>query len=194
MGKRGPKREDGKREPNGRLSRRTEEQHQREATKLERDEWDAMYVALLARWRVHNVPLAEVRNQMAGSYVGRLCLNGEVTQTQYDAALTYLSERRDFHMAVGAPKEDATAIDLNAVHGRSGAENVERDRLAKAQWEATRKAIAAKQEEEGLEANLWAALDLCLHRDMELPHMVPDLRSVLNALVRRYRLVSREAA
>ena len=46
----------------------------------------------------------------------------------------------------------------------------------------------------GNRGNLYAAIDLCVIKEIELHHMVGDVRLVLNALARHYGLDSRRAA
>lgn len=152
-----------------------------------------MNTALMARWRVHHVPMDKLRDQMAGSYIGRLCLTGELTHQQYDAAQAYLADRRDYHMAIDAPKQMG-AVDLNAVHGRNHHENVNRSQQAVTKFEAAQAAVRQAQTILGMRGNLYAAIELCVIKDIDLSHMVGDVRLVLNALARHYGLGSRRAA
>lgn len=193
MGKRGPKKQEGKREAGGRLSRKPIEKQARDIAKVAADEWEAMNTALMARWRVHHVPMEKLRDQMAGSYIGRLCLSGELSQQQYDAAQAYLSDRRDYHMAIDAPKQMG-AVDLNAVHGRNHHENVGRSQQAVARFMAAEAAVQNAQNVIGLRGNLYAAIALCVVSEVDLHHMVGDLRLALNALARHYGLGNRRAA
>jgi hypothetical protein len=135
----------------------------------------------------------KLRDQMAGSYIGRLCLCGEITHQQFDAAQAYLADRRDYHMAIDAPKQMG-AVDLNAVHGRNHGENVKRSQQSVAKFKAAEAAIRNAQTNLGNMGNLYAAVSLCIINDGELRHMVGDVRLVLNALARHYGLDSRRAA
>jgi hypothetical protein len=161
-----------------------------------------MNTALMARLRVHNVPMDKLRDQMAGSYIGRLCLahlasgcdeTVGITLVQHDAAQAYLADRRDYHMAIDAPKQMG-AVDLNAVHGRNHGENVKRSQQSVAKFLAAEAAICNAQTALGNGGNLYAAVSLCIINDGELRHMVGDVRLVLNALARHYGLDSRRAA
>lgn len=193
MGRRGPKKQAGIREAGGRLSRKPIEKQARDIAKIGVDEWEAMNTALMARWRVHKVPMEKLRDQMAGSYIGRLCLSGELTQQQYDAAQAYLSDRRDYHMAIDAPKQMG-AVDLNAVHGRTHHENIGRSQQAIARFTAAEAAVQHAQNIIGLHGNLYAAISLCVVAEVDLHHMVGDVRLALNALARHYGLGNRRAA
>lgn len=193
MGKRGPKKQTGVREAGGRLSRKPVEKQARDASKVAVDEWEAMNTALMARLRVHKVPMDKLRDQMAGSYIGRLCLSGEITHQQFDAAQAYLADRRDYHMAIDAPKQMG-AVDLNAVHGRNHHENVKRSQQSVAKFRAAEAAIREAQTVLGNMGNLYAAVSLCIINDEELRHLVGDVRLVLNALARHYGLDNRRAA
>jgi len=169
-----------------------------------------MNTALMARWRVHHVPMEKLRDQMAGSYIGRLCLShlsagGDelvgITLTQYDAAQAYMADLRAYHVAIDAPKQMG-AIDLNAVHGRSHHENVKRSEQAIVRFLGANKdgsggatgAIRDAQMVVGNRGNLYAAMELCVIKDVDLHHMVGDVRLALNALARHYGLGNRRAA
>lgn len=190
----GRKRKTGNREPNGRLSRKTEDRKVRDKAEVAATDWDTMGTALMARWRVHNVDPASLRDQMAGSAVGRYCLQGQITRAQYDAAMSYLEEREDWLRCIAAPRQPG-AVDLNATKGQSvNAENVSRYRTIMAAREATDKAIMAKQIEIGNMGNLNGALYAVLVQDVQLEHLLGDLRTALNALVRRYGLTGNAKA
>lgn len=190
----GRHRKSGKREPNGRLSRQQEERQAREQAKVDAADWDTMGVALMARRKVHNVELSKLRDQKAGSAVGRFNLLGHVTEAQYAAAEAYLEERHEYMLAISAPRQPG-AIDLNATRGLSvGVENVDRVQAIIAARKITEAAIRDKQTEIGNRGNLFGALDAVLVRGIELNHLLGDLRTALNALVRRYRVTRDRAA
>lgn len=193
----GRHRKSGKREPNGKLSRRGTEQAKRNEAHLdglEREERDTLAVGLAARQRVWGVPAPVSRDQMAGTAVGRYCLTGLITRQQYDAAQAYLDERDQYLQCIAAPRQPG-AVDLNATKGQSvGLENVSRYHHIKAARETTDNAIRDKQTEIGMVGNLFGALDAVLINDVALDHLLGDLRTALNALVRRYGLDGRAAA
>lgn len=188
------KRKHGKREPNGRLSRKPGERQIRDKAEVAATEWDTMGQALMARNRVHGVEPMNLKDQLAGSAVGRMCLKGIITQTQYDAAMAYLSEREEYHQYIQVPRQPG-AVDLNATKGQSVAsENVARVLKVTAAAKATDAAIMDKQIEIGNMGNLFGALNAVLVMDAELDHLVGDLRTALNALARRYGLTGRAKA
>ena len=190
----GRKRKPGNREPNGRLSRKSEDRKVRDKAEVAATDWDTMGTALMARWRVHKVDPASLRDQMAGCAVGRFCLQGHITRGQYDAAMSYLEEREDWLRCIQAPRQPG-AVDLNATKGQSvNAENVTRYRTIMAAREVTEKAIMAKQIEIGNMGNLNGALYAVLVQDVQLEHLLGDLRTALNALVRRYGLTGNSKA
>lgn len=193
MGKRGPKKAAGKREINGRLSRDPEDRKAREIAAIDAEAWDAMHVAVMARVRVHGVPLERAKGQNAGSFVGRLRDEQQLSDAQLDAAQTYLVERAAYRRAISAPP-DIDAVDLNRVKGRASAENGERSQRDRARYEATLKAVQDAQNALHGTATLFAALDFCLVRDMPLRHLVGDLRLALNALAKHYGLIGAKAA
>ena len=188
------KRKHGKREPNGRLSRKPGERQIRDKAEVAATEWDTMGQALMARNRVHGVEPMNLKDQLAGSAVGRMCLRGQITQTQYDAAMAYMSEREEYHQYIQVPRQPG-AVDLNATNGTSTAsENVARVLKVTAAAKATDAAIMDKQIEIGNMGNLFGALNAVLVMDAELDHLVGDLRTALNALARRYGLTGRAKA
>ena len=188
MGKRGPKRHDGRRERNGQLSRKQEHVSERQLEGLDRDERDTLSVALDARERVFGVDPRHSRDQKVGTAIGRYCLQGQVTQAQYDAAMLYVESRNRYLRAIDAPPLPG-AVDLNATRGRPVF--IENSNLVR-QWKATHmaaeRAIQEKQCEIGLTGNLQGAIGVILFRDVEMEHCLGDLRIALNALSKHYRL------
>jgi len=194
MSRKSHKRKSGLREPNGRLSRKAGEVAKREWDGLDAVERDALSTGLEARQRVHAVPMKMLRDQMAGSFVGRLTLGKEMTRQQYDAAMSYLEDYHNNLRAIQAPRQPG-AIDLNATKGGSGDyENVRFYREATSRWRAAQAAVQERQNELRGAGVLIAALDYLVIRDMEFHHLVGSLREALNALARHYRLTNAEAA
>ena len=196
---RGRKRKSGNREPNGKPSRRIadkQRRHEEITAHMDQVERETLSTGLEARARVFKeLPGKVLRDQMAGSFVGRLCLSGEITTTQYDAAMSWLEDSRNYTIAacaaVGRPP---SAVDLNRTHGLAGAENIGWTQEAMRRYRAARTAIQTAQDEAGLGAHLFGALNYAVERDMSLNHLVGWLRLALNALAKHYRLDARMAA
>jgi hypothetical protein len=195
MGKRGPKkRPDQKRERNGRASRQPAVVAERNLLDLDAEQRDMLSVGLTARERVLHVKPSQSRDQMAGSVIGRWCLQRIVTQAQYDAAMAFLESNTRNLLAIDAPPLPG-AVDLNRTHGRPvGLENAPQLRKWRAAHKAALDAIQAKQNEIRLQGNLYGALYAVVIRDVDLEHMAGDVRTALNALVRHYGLEARAAA
>lgn len=184
---RGRKRISGvKREPNGKISRRKEDVTARFARELDQAERDTLRPGLEARVKIHGIKPEDSRSQMAGSFVGRLCIGGELSVAQYDAAMTFLEDQRNNAIAIQAPR-DPSAMDLNRVQGGSvGVENVDFYRRATTRWRNAVAAVQERQNELRGQGAIYAALEVCVIRDVQAVHMIGWLREGLNALVRHY--------
>jgi hypothetical protein len=210
---------DAKREANGRLSREEEFVRARKNAQADAESWDAMSVAMQARRSQYGLAYPPAPNasdevkrrphvldQRAGSVVGRLSIQGEISPAQYDAALKYAEDIDNYRKAISAPRIPG-AVDLNAVRG-NGVDNAERvEFVARAvrrycgekrgeRWEGgvlnalreCQSSIANRGE------NLMAALDYFILRDEDHKHMLPWLRTALNCLSRHYGFVERTEA
>lgn len=194
MGKRGTKPKPGKRERNGRLSRQPKAVAERNLADLDREQRDTLSIGLEARERIWGVKPQQSRDQKAGSAIGRYCLQGLVTQAQYDAAMLFLESYHRNLRAIDAPPQPG-AVDLNRTHGLAvGLENVKQLTKWRAEHKATLAAIQDKQNEIRLMGNLYGALYEIVVRDHALEHLLGDLRTAANALVKHYRLDGRMAA
>lgn len=187
MAKPGRKRKTGvKREPNGKISRRKADVTERFARELDQAERDMLRPGLEARVKIHGVKPEDSRSQMAGSFVGRLCISGELSQAQYEAAMTFLEDQRNNAIAIQAPR-DMAGIDLNRVQGGSvSLESVDFYKRATTRWRNAVAAIQDRQNELRGQGAIYAALETCVLRDAQAVHMVGWLREGLNALVRHY--------
>lgn len=193
MGRRGPKPKAGNREANGRLSRKKPDimkQLEADHDKLERE---AMRTGIEARNRHYGFDAKTAKDQMAGSFVGRLAMSGEITPQQHEAALRYCEVYRNMQIAVGGPKPSG-AVNLNATKGLPGPENAERSVKALADWRAAEKAIHERQNELRGQGAVYAALDYCVIRDGEHMHMLGWLREGLNALARHFQIGDKRKA
>lgn len=188
MGRKSHRRKEGKREQSGKLSRRAVDTAARAALArdgLDREQQETISVGLEARQRVFGVPVPLSRDQMAGSALGRYCLQGHITRVQYDAGVQYLADCDDHSRAIGTPGIPR-AVDLNAIGGQNNHENVAKARAAIARYDAMVKAVREKQFEVGNMGNLFGALDAVIRHDVMLDHLLGDLRTALNALARHY--------
>ncbi|EJF88114.1 hypothetical protein ME1_00801 [Bartonella vinsonii subsp. arupensis OK-94-513] len=153
------------REPNGRISR----------AKSPREAVDKL--ALETRAKRFGLTLQEAKNPLAGSYIGRLCLQGVLTQDQYDAAQKYLQIRNDYLCAKGLPSAVYDDVTTNS-DPNSLEQWVEK---ATNHYQAVQEVI---KEAQCLyrQYNLYAALQYLVIEDQMLPHLVSSLRIALNAL------------
>ena len=189
----GRRRKPGKREPNGKLSRAPADVAARRKDGLDREEQDTIAVAIEARQRVFGLPATISRDQMAGSAVGRYCLQGTITRVQYDAAMLYLADCEAYSHAIGTPGIPR-AVDLNRIGGKDNHENITKSKTAMARYDAMAKAVRAKQTEIGNMGNIFVALDAVIRRDVQLERLIGDLRIGLNALAKHYGVDGARAA
>lgn len=193
MGKRGPKAKPGKREANGRLSRKPADVMQHFNDKLGADEREVLRTGVEARMRVHGVNVASLRDTDAGTFVGRLRISGEISDQQCEAAHQYCAIYERMQAAVGGPKPSG-AVNLNATKGMPGPENTAQAIKARDDWGNALKAVQDRQNELRMGAALIATLDYCVLRDEPQMHMVGWLREGLNALARHFKLGDRRKA
>ncbi|WP_019224547.1 hypothetical protein [Bartonella rattimassiliensis] len=160
------------REANGRISR----------AKLPREA--ANQLAIEIRAKRFGLTLQEAKNPLSGSYIGRLCLQGVLTQEHYDAAQQYLQIRNDYLCAKGLP---------NAIYDEmpSSADDKARDKWVAFATEQFINMQEALKEAQCLyrQYNLHAALQYLVIEDQMLPHLVNSLRVALNVL-HKYLIVS----
>ncbi len=193
MGRRGTRPKTVKREPNGRASRRKKDVMEQFLEDLSKEDRDTQGPALAARHRIFGVDPIHSRDQKAGSAIGRYCLQGLVTDQQYDAGLLFLESMNRHLRAIDAPPQPG-AVDLNATRGRPVfVENPDQLRKWRQEHKAALEAVQAKQNEIRLMGNLYGALYTVLVRDVQLESLLGDLRTGLNALVRHYGLMARAA-
>ncbi|AGF75772.1 hypothetical protein [Bartonella vinsonii] len=157
------------REPNGRISR----------AKTPRQPVDQLAIEMRAKR--FDLSIEDAKNPLAGSYIGRLYLQDELNQDQYDAAQKYLQIRNNYLCAKALPSAVYDEMPTTSDDG------------AREQWVqmATKHLLAVKdvvQEAQCLyrQYNLHAALQYLVIEDQSLPHLVPSLRIVLNALYKHF--------
>ncbi|EJF85317.1 hypothetical protein [Bartonella rattimassiliensis] len=158
------------REANGRISR----------AKLPREA--ANQLAIEMRAKRFGLTLQEAKNPLAGTYIGRLCLQGVITQEQYDAAQQYLQIRNNYLCAKGFP---------NAIYDEmpSSADDKARDKWVAFATERFINMQEALREAQCLykQYNLYAALQYLVIEDQMLPYLVNSLRAALNVLHRYWK-------
>jgi hypothetical protein len=178
-----PKAENVIREPNGRVSRAKEP-----PSKL----------ALEARARMTGLSIERAHDQQAGQWLGRLHMayqiwyKGErgadkqqpsqsISTGQYHALLSYQTLHNNYLKAVGAPG----AVYDGGGYGLGDEDAAETwARHCKVKHKAARDAIQDAQNHS--QGNLWAALDLCVIQEQQMPHMIDDLRVLANALANHF--------
>ncbi|WP_273755956.1 hypothetical protein [Bartonella sp. MM73XJBT] len=121
--------------------------------------------------------LQEAKNPLSSTYIGRLCLQGVLTQDQYDAAQKYLEVKNDYSCAKGLP---------SAVYDEmpSSSDDKAREKWVEFATEQFSNMQEAIKETQHLyrQYNLHAALQYLVVEDQTLPHLVNSLRIALNDL------------
>ncbi|WP_375675725.1 hypothetical protein, partial [Bartonella sp. CL100XZDX] len=153
------------REPNGRISR----------CKTPREAVDKLAIEIRAKR--FGLTLQEAKNPLSGSYIGRLCLQGVITQEQYDAAQQYLQIRNNYLCAKGLPNAIYDDVSTNS-DPNSFEQWVEK---ATRHYQSVHEAIKEAQHLYR-QYNLYAALQYLVSEDQELLHLVSSLKVALNAL------------
>jgi hypothetical protein len=169
IAKGGRPRQEGPREPNGRLDRRWQ------AGESERS---AVRTVLEARKRLWGLPEAVCAQPDAMTVLGRLKLAGRISPDEHDAAIKYALIRRDYQKAIAAqqefneprPEENASGMDFEEWVARSvGRYNECRECLQDLCGRIRNPAPKA-------------ALDVIVFRDVYLPDLVPFLALALRTL------------
>jgi hypothetical protein len=168
----GRPRKDAERTPSGRISRAKPKEP---ADKL----------ALEVRARMLNITKEQAKDQKAETFIGVLAIKGPqldgLSDPQYKALQRYISLRSDMLRAIGAPNAGVSG-EGPGTGGTEISENyVNWCKTVRADHAECKKAIYRAQEENRRE-NLWGALDLCVHQDKHMHHLVGSLRLVANAL------------
>lgn len=155
-------------------------------------------LALEARMRMHKIRKEDAASQEAGSPMGRMHMaymhwrkiNKDKPQpelslstAQYYALLQYQELHNEHLKAIGAP-----GAHYDPYLGNSGDESAHEQwsRAVKSRYAAARDAIQEAQNYERAH-NLWAAVDLCVLQERDLPHMVGTLRTLGNVLAKHFR-------
>jgi hypothetical protein len=180
----------GAREPNGRLSRKRTHVQEREVMSAK----EAQSVVVQARMRLFGLSEeAAARNVAgrpnAGTLHGIMCLRGDISRAQWDAAEWYLGKRAAWLRAIETPNQEtgpAPGGEFNEDRHEAFCKRARED------WAA----IAGCVQDASTETRspLMSALDVVLARQQYVSHMVGDLRLVLNAIHRRFLSAERKAA
>lgn len=181
---RGRKRKQGKREPNGKLSRRKDDKQARRTI----DEQASMQVAREARQRVFGVSAEDSATELAGTVCGRLRLIRSITGAQHEAAKAFASTYAAYQRALNSPRPPK-AVEIGAATGGGNAIDISPEQHAKAlnDWDRVTTLLSrANGYHRG--ATLYAACDYLVLRDELHIHLVPDLHIALDYLVRHYGL------
>lgn len=192
MGKRGPKKQQGiAREANGRPSRKAIDVTKRLNGDLDADEREALRVGVEGRHRHYHkqygISPEQLRDTDVGTFVGRLRLAKLITLQQCEAAIRFSEVYHDMQATLGGPKP-AGAVNLNATHGMPIPENVDRSMKARQDWKAALDAIQSRQDRLRGQGALYAALNLCVLRDAECPHLLDWLRIGLDTLAVHFKI------
>jgi hypothetical protein len=133
--------------------------------------------------------LNEAGRPNAGTLHGIMCLRGEITRDQWDAAEWYIGKRTAWLRAIEASEQRT---------GSTTGGDVDEDRYAewcakaRETWAAVQACIQQSMAEQ--RAPLAAALDVLLLRQQYVIDLVGDLRLVLNALHRWFLRAAAKAA
>jgi hypothetical protein len=179
------KKKPGRREPNGRRSRRIAD---RPATSQEAA--DNMSVVIDARMRMHGLTREKASQANGGFALGRAFERLDITKNQLTAAQYYLADRNAYHRGILAPQETKEPHVKPSGDDQSYENFVKR---AKERWESVQEIIeeCCREEKNNLPRQ---ALEFYAVRDIEAPRHIGALRTVLNALVGHYLVGRRKAA
>lgn len=173
MAKRGPKRKNVAREPNGRALRTIPEPADEVAL-------SARAKMLCQQWGIKDTEAKVLaKDPFSSTFVGTLQRLGQITKIQYDASQTFLTltnqERKRTNSALAHYEASETLSEL-----RSQEDIDASNRALQARYIAMQKAIQEAQNYQ--RGNLWAALQFCVVDNRGFEHMIGDLRLALNAL------------
>jgi len=150
----------------------------------------AVHTVIETRMRMYGMTEKQARDPMAGTAIGRLCMGKEISIDQYDVAAKYLAIRSAYLRGIGAPSD---GHDPRPEYAGSGGSHEDFVRLAKSNYEAAHEVIKSHMFAER-SPNGTVALDMIVVRDVDAPHLVGDLRTLLNVLSRHFSMGKRKAA
>lgn len=162
--RRGRKRKATDRYPNGQPKKQTEQK--------------IMETAVNARMRVFGLTERDAKQQFAGTFVGRVHMEGDLSRDQLEAAHTYAQTVMAYRTAIQSPER--------LRNGRSGdmddQEYTNRCKAAESRFNAMVKALREVDRTEG--TNCLGVLEPAVLRDADMHHMLGHLRIALNAIHR----------
>ena len=148
-------------------------------------EQDAMLPVLEYRRRVFGLSVANLKDQKAATLLGRLCIQGAVSEAQWQAGEDWLKLVNARYAAANAPRgfktsgNAALAIDEDAEARRYWA--------IKAQFDAANAAIEDHAPVSERIARM-QAMSLIVVQEQDQPKMHGILRTALNGLVRHFKM------
>lgn len=166
---------------------------------ISREKEPASALALEVRARMTKLTIDKAKNQLAGTWLGRLHMayqdwvkaternpdakrpEASISTAQYYALLNIQAMHNDWLKATGNPGAFYEA------RGSVSTPTLDEDRArwersAKARWQTLRDRIQEAQNTNP--GNLWAALDICVLQEQVMPHMLGEIR-VLGNIVNR---------
>lgn len=190
------------REPNGRADR--SEEKLSEAEKAARAKAARASVTAY-RVKVFGLTEDDARDQMAESFIGRLCLNyknGEralsLSVPQYHAAMDYAREHHSYQRAMGGRTDYEESRDLWSLSGEPDPN--ERERKYKEFCDEARSKWAKRQRI--IQGHVMATrsrlsidfLNQCILQDKEVWELVPHGRELLNLFIEQQNTAQKKAA
>ena len=184
MARPGRKRKVGvKREATGKPSR---------AGKRLTTEQENMRAAIEYRQRVFGVSARDAMDQKACTLIGRLCLQGVISEVQWQAGENWLQLTNAMSAALQSPRGFKTAASTS---GLTLSEELEaaKYQATKSAFDAANDAIEAHAPVEERKARM-IAMRMFLIDEVDQPHMHGTLRTALNGLAKHFGLEGRRAA
>lgn len=151
-----------------------------------------MSVAKAARVRIHKVAPEHAGTDLAASVVGRLYLNGDLEPEQLGAARLFADTYATYQRVMDSPRPPK-AINIGGASGPEPRDvSPEYAQRARSQW-GTITGVLQAANNAHRSATIYAACDYIVLRDLELPHLIADMRLGLNAIAQSYGLAARAA-
>ena len=168
--------------PKGSAYRTTPRGRRGRFARAEMTEREALSVGTAARIRIHGVAPEYAHLPSSGTVYGRMRDRRELTHDQYEAAVWYLNRRGAYLKAIQAPRDEGKAGAGPGAHGEDTGDYADWCKSVCARWAEIMTVIREVSVE--TRTPILAAFDTLLVRDVEVPHLVTDLRTGLNAIHR----------